>query len=193
MFDDVTKKLFWSKVDKSAGDDACWPWTGEKRTSGYGWFFSKYGQYQAHRISLVLKTGQWDMFAVKKVVYNCPSIARHMCDNPVCCNPAHLQWGTPEQNTRDISPEKRAVAVAKAKATMEATGKKGGCANGSEWRRRIVFNNVFSEFCAAELKEGRKPDYEVGRRQANFAAYGNEAGNAADALAADRFELENGA
>jgi transcriptional regulator with XRE-family HTH domain len=29
------------------------------------------------------------------------AIALHSCDNPPCCNPAHLRWGTTQENTSD--------------------------------------------------------------------------------------------
>ena len=31
----------------------------------------------------------------------------HRCDNPPCCNPAHLFVGTPKENTRDSVAKKR--------------------------------------------------------------------------------------
>jgi hypothetical protein len=46
---------------------------------------------------------------------------RHLCDNPACVNPFHLEIGTPSQNHYDIAPEKRrAIAVeANAKRSPE--------------------------------------------------------------------------
>lgn len=78
---------FWSKVDKR-GDDECWPWLGgrHKRT-GHGYFLRTY----AHRVALFLSGGGWAG----------QLCALHSCDNPPCCNPAHLRIGTVADNMRD--------------------------------------------------------------------------------------------
>jgi hypothetical protein len=82
---------FWSQVDKSAGPDACWPWTGSRSDSGYGSFGLARKQIGSHRQSYLLTFGPipdglWVL---------------HRCDNPPCCNPAHLFLGTPGNNTQD--------------------------------------------------------------------------------------------
>ena len=50
---------FWAHVDKSAGPDGCWMWTGAKGTGGYGKWGSPYwpGSY-AHRIALLMAGGR---------------------------------------------------------------------------------------------------------------------------------------
>lgn len=44
----------------------------------------------AHRIAFRLTHGKWP-----------EPLALHSCDNPPCCNPAHLFEGTPLENMRD--------------------------------------------------------------------------------------------
>lgn len=76
-------------VQKS--DDGCWIWTGRLCPKGYGrWPRSEFSQL-AHRIML-------DRYVP------CPDpalFACHHCDNPPCVNPAHLYWGTVQDNNRD--------------------------------------------------------------------------------------------
>lgn len=126
MFDEVSVSRFWNKVDKSAGPDACWPWTGAKRGGGYGVCTFQGRQVGAHRVSLLLKTERQDLFDIKGVIYRVPSLARHLCDNKICVNPAHLEWGTPEQNCQDRSPESYAASCAKMIETKTRTGVWGG-------------------------------------------------------------------
>jgi hypothetical protein len=93
--------LFWSQVDKSGGPDACWPWTGGiLKPFGYGAFRPRYGVHRknrAHRFSYELAYGPIpDALCVL-----------HHCDNPPCCNPAHLFLGTRGDNAADRASKHR--------------------------------------------------------------------------------------
>jgi len=83
---------FWAKVDKSAGEDACWLWTARTSDGGYGRFNAISTQgIQAHRYAWEQVNGP-----IPKGLLVC-----HTCDNPPCCNPAHLFLGTNTDNARD--------------------------------------------------------------------------------------------
>lgn len=83
---------FWTKVDRSAGPDACWPWTAGRDSQGYGSTRLNGVQDRAHRVALAL-----DGRPVPSGMYGC-----HRCDNPSCCNPAHLYVGSVSQNVVDM-------------------------------------------------------------------------------------------
>lgn len=91
---------FWAKVDRS-GD--CWEWLPLSRSrAGYGLHCTKalgIGQKQAyaHRIAYALEVGP------------IPSGigVLHRCDNPSCCNPAHLFLGTAADNMQDCARKGR--------------------------------------------------------------------------------------
>jgi hypothetical protein len=82
---------FWSKVDIRAADD-CWPWRGTTTgKTGYGRAWRGPGWAAAHRLAWELTHGSTpDGFVC------------HKCDNPPCCNPAHLFVGTHTDNMRDM-------------------------------------------------------------------------------------------
>jgi hypothetical protein len=82
---------FWSKVDRSGGSDACWPWIAGRFSNGYGAFRVGGRPHAAHRVALVLSGAELGGLA-----------ALHHCDNPPCCNPAHLFVGTLSDNARDM-------------------------------------------------------------------------------------------
>ena len=82
---------FWAKVDKR-GPDECWEWTGMRTVDGYG-------RIKFDRRRLVASRVLWEITHGENPgdKHVC-----HKCDNPPCCNPAHLFLGTPLDNVRDM-------------------------------------------------------------------------------------------
>ena len=84
--------VFWSRVDKSDGPTACWPWRGNvyHRRGGYGYFSLHCKVWKAHRLAFALAKEDPSGLHVL-----------HKCDNPVCCNPDHLFLGSDADNMAD--------------------------------------------------------------------------------------------
>jgi len=81
---------FWSKVDVRE-PDACWLWQASCFKEGYGQFKVRGRNLKTNRIAYFLGTG-CDLGE---------SLALHTCDNPSCCNPAHVYGGTAKDNIAD--------------------------------------------------------------------------------------------
>ncbi len=89
------KKRFFSHVEKPADENVCWLWTGfiEKTGSaaGYGKFQMSTGYCEwAHRAAHLLFKGP---------IPN-GHVIDHLCRNPRCVNPKHLEAVTQRENTR---------------------------------------------------------------------------------------------
>lgn len=87
---------FWPKVN-IAGPNECWEWMGCVLPHGkagllYGRFFPiRTRGMTAHRVAFLFTHGE-----VPDELFVC-----HSCDNPPCCNPAHLWLGTAKENAQD--------------------------------------------------------------------------------------------
>lgn len=91
---------FWSKIDQSSRD-GCWPWLGYAGDRGYGVYaYAKGSKKRSHRIAYELATGP-----IPDGMIVC-----HSCDNPRCCNPAHLWLGTDADNNADRQAKGRTVS-----------------------------------------------------------------------------------
>jgi hypothetical protein len=125
---------FWSHVDVR-GPDECWPWLLNKTRTSYG-LLSAGGRvgrkrsFSAHRAAYMLAHG-----GVPDELNVC-----HSCDNPPCCNPAHLWLGTHEQNMADSRVKGRMAAT---RARGEANGfSKLTAEKVREMRRRYAEGSV---------------------------------------------------
>lgn len=89
---------FWERVEQGS-PEACWPWTMARHASGYGRVrLPGVGVSPAHRVAYLLDVGDIPTgYAID-----------HLCGNPPCCNPRHLEPVTPAENNRRAAQRQRA-------------------------------------------------------------------------------------
>lgn len=89
---------------KPGAPDACWPWAGTLSPRGYGVICDENNrQFFAHRLAYERTHGP-----IPKGQNVC-----HRCDNPPCCNPAHLFVGSHADNTADMIRKGRTPVIGK--------------------------------------------------------------------------------
>ncbi len=108
---------FLAKVDRK-GEEECWPWKATRSNRNYGVVKFAGIQFIASRVALYLATRKLG------------EVAMHRCDNPPCCNPAHLTWATNAENQIDCGRKgRRARGQAHGKHTRpesRAAGERNG-------------------------------------------------------------------
>jgi hypothetical protein len=80
----------------------CHVWTARTNSWGYGEFWFDGKHEKAHRVAFLLTNGRWP-----------EPLGLHHCDNPPCCNQAHLFEGTHADNMRDRNAKGRAGLLPK--------------------------------------------------------------------------------
>lgn len=90
-FSEGDRKRFLSRVE-TRGHDECWEWKGYRDKNGYGALYINESNHRSHRVAL----------AISGVAIPSGMCVCHTCDNPPCCNPAHLFLGTNLDNRRDM-------------------------------------------------------------------------------------------
>jgi hypothetical protein len=100
---------FWRKVE--LGPD-CWTWTGYRNRLGYGYFYSVVNaSTQAHRFAYELLIGPIP-----------PGLhIDHLCRNPSCVNPLHMEAVTPGEN------------VLRGESAAAQAARRNHCAKGHEY------------------------------------------------------------
>lgn len=88
--------FFWQRV-KIGDSTECWPWEKGRDGHGYGAVWNGTRLIKTHRRAYELAHGP-----IPEGMLVC-----HTCDNPPCCNPAHLWIGTTYQNAMDREKKKR--------------------------------------------------------------------------------------
>lgn len=97
-------------------DGGCWEWVGAKTRSGYGTFKAHGTQYYTHR-EAYKATGRRiaEGFQID-----------HLCQNKSCCNPAHLEAVSHEENTRRAKNRYWVAFMTENRAALNVSRRLGG-------------------------------------------------------------------
>jgi hypothetical protein len=141
----------WEKVDRR-GPDECWPWTGATDGKDRGSIAvidasgTKHSPMKAPRAVWIIVYGEVP-----------EGFVCHSCDNPICCNPAHLWIGSRQDNIDDM--------VAKGRQSRLFPYGKTHCPNGHEYTEENTIKPDGVRRCR-ECTRRRSRDYRRRKRGA---------------------------
>lgn len=102
-----TAEDFWKNVNKGEPHE-CWEWQRSCTSDGYGQTTYLGSRWATHRLAYFLAHGK-----------KSNRLVLHRCDNPPCCNPAHLYEGDQRQNKRDeIERGRQAIGARNGNAVL---------------------------------------------------------------------------
>jgi hypothetical protein len=119
--------------------DDCWIWTGNQTTNGYGQLLKKtYGTSYAH---------QWSCHHFNQSPLPIPKgyCIKHSCDIKMCVNPAHLSYGTVQENIQEMV-ERNPAAMGRVQPTDEEM----------ELLRQMIAENTPRRVMARRLNHSRQ-------------------------------------
>lgn len=147
---------FWSHVDRSQNSPGgCWPWTASRTPRGYGRIQcgsradGTRRPLQSHRLAYLLGNGP----------LGDAEVVRHRCNNPICCNPAHLLSGSQLDNVKDmVDSDRQAKGPAHPMAKLTQADvveirhrRLGGQTTTSLASRFAVSQSLISQICRGVL------------------------------------------
>jgi hypothetical protein len=128
------------KVNKTIG---CWEWVAGK-ANGYGHFWYKGKYISSHRFTYAWLIAPVPMGHSKEI----PTMDHVVCDNPPCCNPAHLKLGPQKDN------------VLRGNSRQALNARKTHCKNGHPFGPTRHFRKArpvrICTICAAEYQQKRR-------------------------------------
>ena len=111
----------WRQIEKR-GPDECWPWISKSLVAGYGTIGvgGKHGKKElAHRAVWIVTHGPIPDGGPYPHGY----VVMHICDNRLCCNPAHLRLATQAENVADMHEKGRGNYEGRPKGSAHGNAK----------------------------------------------------------------------
>lgn len=93
------KLRFFSKISTTPTSEGCLEWLASRDRAGYGQFHINRKPFKPHRVAYFLAAG----------IDPAELCCCHHCDNPSCCNAAHIFLGTSTENTADRTKKGRSA------------------------------------------------------------------------------------
>lgn len=94
------EEKFWGRVHKGAAE-GCWEFSGATNPAGYGLFLMQAPEKPGPWKNTQLIASRVAWMLANRAEVPAGMFVLHSCDNPPCCNPAHLRVGTHQDNMDD--------------------------------------------------------------------------------------------